>query len=106
MGSVEKRGAKRWRDFEEAREFARSLGLGGYKEWRVWVKSGERPRDIPANPDQAQAYKDAWQGYGDTNGLPHAPRSPTCYCSVCDIRERPRVGRGREPRPYTQMGAY
>ena len=41
---------QRWRDFKEAREFARSLNLKTYKEWLQWVKSGEKPYDIPSNP--------------------------------------------------------
>jgi len=46
-----------WRDFEEAREFARELGLAGQIEWRHYCK-GEldgyepKPEDIPANPQQ------------------------------------------------------
>jgi hypothetical protein len=64
--SGEKRHAKRWRDFEEAREFARSLGLRTSEEWRVYTKSRKQPRDIPARPDNI--YKDAWKGYSDWLG--------------------------------------
>jgi hypothetical protein len=39
-----------WRDFEKAREFVRSLGLKGQKEWGEYCKSGNKPDDIPANP--------------------------------------------------------
>jgi hypothetical protein len=40
----------------------RKLKLKGQKEWREWSKSGQRPRNIPSNPDQA--YRD--DGYIST----------------------------------------
>ncbi len=42
--------SKRWRPFEEAREFARSLGLRNSEEWGKFHKSNQRPADIPSNP--------------------------------------------------------
>jgi len=41
-----------YRPFEEAIEFARSLGLKGQKEWFDYCKSGKKPADIPYNPDR------------------------------------------------------
>ena len=41
---------KQFRDFESAREFARSLNLKGDKDWRAYCKSGNKPDDIPADP--------------------------------------------------------
>jgi hypothetical protein len=43
---------KQFRPFKEAREFARSLGLKGIKEWQEYSKSGDRPDDIPSAPNQ------------------------------------------------------
>ena len=51
-----------WRDFEEAREFARGLGLRGVEEWRAWAKTGEKPKDIPASPPKV--YMGQWAGWG------------------------------------------
>ena len=55
--------------FEEARDYARKLGFKGVKEWQEWSASGERPHDIPSNPDRT--YRDEgwkswpdWLGYG------------------------------------------
>ena len=45
------RAKKAWRPFEEARVFARSLKLKNYREWQQYAKSGERPDDIPSNPN-------------------------------------------------------
>jgi hypothetical protein len=41
---------KIYRPFEEAREFVRSLGLKNRTAWREYIKSGEKPDDIPSNP--------------------------------------------------------
>jgi hypothetical protein len=56
-----------WRSFEEAREYIKGLGLKGKKEWRAFSKSGNRPKDIPASPNQV--YKDSgWVNWGDWLG--------------------------------------
>jgi hypothetical protein len=41
---------KQYRSFAEAREFVRSLGLKGVKEWYDYCKSGKKPDDIPTAP--------------------------------------------------------
>jgi hypothetical protein len=62
-------GDHRWRPFEEAREFVRSLNLTTQDEWRSWARrdSGLRPADIPSNPWQAYATK-GWKGLRDWLG--------------------------------------
>lgn len=64
-----------WRPFEEAREFARGLGLKNSTEWQQYA-SGKlshlppRPRDIPSGPHMLPAYKVAgWAGYSDWLGF-------------------------------------
>jgi hypothetical protein len=57
---------KDFRSFESAREFVRGLGLTGMREWRVWLKSGNRPKDIPTSPERV--YKEQWQGMDDFLG--------------------------------------
>ena len=64
--------SKKFRSFEEARKFARALGLKNEKEWRKYCK-GElagkvaKPEDIPADP--RKPYKtQGWQGMGDWLG--------------------------------------
>ena len=39
-----------YRPFKEAREFVRSLGLKGQKEWKEYCASGNKPDDIPSAP--------------------------------------------------------
>jgi hypothetical protein len=67
MQPTKKPRAKRWRDFEEAKEFARSSGLKTALEWFAFAKSGDRPSDIPAYPNEV--YKSSgWAGWGDWLG--------------------------------------
>lgn len=56
----------RWRSFPQAREHARSLGLAGQREWRLYCASGRKPDDIPVAPDAA--YGDQWYSWGDWLG--------------------------------------
>ncbi len=53
--------------FEEAREFARSLGLKSTVEWRAYVKTNGIPSNIPKRPDNAYEYK-GWISFGDWLG--------------------------------------
>jgi superfamily II DNA or RNA helicase len=65
-------GLQRYRSFQKARAFVRSLALKNTTEWRKFCRGalpekGTRPMDIPVNPDQTYAYK-GWKGYGDWLG--------------------------------------
>ena len=50
---------KQFMQFEEAREFVRSLHLKSTDEWDEYCKSGKKPDDIPGYP----------YGYTKNNGL-------------------------------------
>ena len=66
MGSLQgmENEMKKFRDFEEAREFARSLNFKNGGEWREYCKSGNKPNDIPNAP--AHTYKNkGWISFGD-----------------------------------------
>ncbi|MFA7219496.1 MAG: integrase repeat-containing protein [Synergistaceae bacterium] len=39
-----------WRTYENAEKYVHSLDIGSVKEWYVYVKSKEKPNDIPASP--------------------------------------------------------
>jgi hypothetical protein len=59
-----------FRPFDEAKEFVHSLELKSREEWDEYCKSGNKPVDIPAYPNQR--YKKEWKGFGDwlgTNSL-------------------------------------
>jgi hypothetical protein len=56
-----------WKSFTEARALARGLGLKGGRGWQVWSKSGQRPSDIPSNPERAYR-DDGWISWPDWLG--------------------------------------
>jgi hypothetical protein len=56
-----------WKSFTEGRALARGLGLKGQRGWEVWSKSGQRPSDIPFNPQQAYR-DDGWISWPDWLG--------------------------------------
>ena len=57
---------KQFRSFEDARKFARKLGLKNNREWREFYISDAKPLDIPTAPNIA--YKSKWLGLGDWLG--------------------------------------
>ena len=59
-------GEKKYRSFEDAKKFARELGLQGEKEWVNFVNSGTKPIDIPERPQMA--YKRNWDSWSDFLG--------------------------------------
>ena len=61
-----------WRPFEEARDFARRIGLRDWAEWRLFCRGnlpdkGTLPSDIPRCPNQIYA-EHGWVGAGDWLG--------------------------------------
>lgn len=54
-----------WRPFEEARVWARGLGLKSVAEWMRFTRTADMPTDIPHSP--VSAYRD-WAGWGDWLG--------------------------------------
>jgi hypothetical protein len=55
----------RFKSFDEARIFVRSLGIKSAAEWRGYCKSGNKLKDIPSNPE---SYGNQFKGYGDWPG--------------------------------------
>src|SRR5436305_2913802 len=54
------------RPFGEARAIVHRLGFSGRSQWRLYCRSGERPRDIPSAPERV--YCGEFQGWGDWLG--------------------------------------
>jgi hypothetical protein len=63
---------RKFRSFEKARKFSRSLKLNGLSAWCEWRKSDDRPDDIPTNPNTT--YKDSWISWGDFLGTGYFSR--------------------------------
>ena len=56
----------KFRRYDEAKAFVQTLGLKSTFRWRMWCKSGEKPKDIPANPPRT--YKSQWESWGEWLG--------------------------------------
>jgi hypothetical protein len=56
LQGVETEMRKQYRDFKSAREFVMKLKLKDVTEWKDYCKSGDKPDDIPSDPEMA--YKD------------------------------------------------
>jgi superfamily II DNA or RNA helicase len=55
-----------YKSFDEAKQFVRTKGIKTYPEWKIFCESGQRPKDIPSNPNAT--YKDKWKGFKDFFG--------------------------------------
>ena len=62
-----------FKTFDNAKDFVQSLKLKNVKEWRKYIKSGNKPDDIPASPDKV--YIDNWSGFSDFLGQSNPKRS-------------------------------
>lgn len=58
---------REYKTFDSARTFVHSQGLKNRKEWESYVKSGNKPDDIPASPPVKFKNK-GWKGWGDWLG--------------------------------------
>ena len=47
-----------WRSYDAARQWVIQSGISNYKNWRLAVKEGQIPKDIPRKPDTV--YKSEW----------------------------------------------
>jgi hypothetical protein len=74
-----------YRPFQEAREFARSLGLKNGQEWRKWARSAECPDDIPIMPHSV--YKnEGWVSLGDWLGTDYTANQERVYLPFNEAR--------------------
>ena len=54
---------RKYKDFKDARNYAQTLNIRNQTGWRVFVKSGKLPLDIPRDPPTV--YKKEWKGWAD-----------------------------------------
>lgn len=62
-------GKKSWLPFEEARNFARGLGLKSRMEWEKY-RSIHRPNNIPSDPHKFYGRTNEWVSWNDWLGIP------------------------------------
>jgi superfamily II DNA or RNA helicase len=77
---------KHWRSFEEAREFVRSLNLSSTTAWNSYCKSGDKPDDIPTNPDKSYAGK-GWINMADWLGTNRLSNQNRTYRPFIEARD-------------------
>ncbi len=77
---------KKFREFGEARRFARGLKLKGLMEWTQYRKSNKRPQDIPSNPHSVYKRK-GWRGYGDWLGTGNIAASKKQFLSYMEAKK-------------------
>jgi len=80
---------KKYRPFEEAREFVRSLGLTNQKEWAEYCKSGKKPDDISSVPMNTYKNK-GWKNLGDWIGTGRVADRDKPFLSFKEAREENR----------------
>ncbi len=75
-----------YRNFIDAREFARGLNLKSYKEWSEFCKNGSKPKDISNNPQNT--YKNnGWISWGDFLGNSNKSTKEKKYISLLDLKK-------------------
>lgn len=75
-----------WRPFEEAREWARGLGLKSGAEWSALYKNRKLPEDIPTNPNRYYRH-DGWAGMGDWLGTGRVANRRRKFRAFAEARE-------------------
>ena len=76
---------KKFRDFESAREFVRKLKLKNKTEWNKYRNSGNKPNNIPSNPQRT--YKNEWGGFSDFLGNGYVAPKDRIYLTFKETRE-------------------
>ena len=74
-----------FRSFKDARKYSHSLNLKTQKEWRSFVKTEDKPEDIPSNPEKTYARK-GWKGFPDWLGV--LPKGPAATFSTFEEAKR------------------
>ena len=77
---------KEFRSFESAKKYMISLQLKNSKEWRLFLKSKDKPKDIPAAPNVV--YKNqGWKNLGDFLGNQNQSNRYAVYLSYQDAKK-------------------
>ncbi len=94
-----------FRSFESAREFVRSLGLKNNDDWKAYCKSGNKPDDIPANPNGT--YKKDFKGIPDWLGngnLSNIARDYLSYDQCSLFAQKNNITKSKEWENFSKSG--
>ena len=98
---------RRYRPFKEARAYVRELGLKSVAKWWVYCKSGKKPDDIPANPQNIYS-KTGWTSWGDwlgTSRIADRDRAYRPFEKALDHARSLGLGTGAEWIAFTRSGS-
>merc|ERR1712216_576874 len=76
----------RMRPFDEARQYVRGLRFTRQTEYQNWAKSGQRPNDVPGNPDLTYKGK-GWMSWPDWLGYAEGRPLRTEFRTIEEARE-------------------
>jgi len=97
---------RKYRSFDDARKFVRSLGIKNQRDWTKYCKSGKLPKDIPHSP--ARPYKNkGWVNYGDwlgTGMIRHRDREYWSFEKARDYVQKLGLKNSKEWRKFTKSG--
>ena len=75
-----------FRDFKTARDFVRKQGFINQNDWRDFIKSGDKPKDIPSSP--SNTYKeDGWISFGDWLGTERIATQKIVYIDISEAKK-------------------
>jgi len=74
-----------YQGFVDARKHSHQLKLNYFKDWKNYCKSGNKPHDIPANPNIV--YKKEWISWGDWLGTGNIGNQNKKFVSFTDARK-------------------
>jgi len=78
-------GKRKYKSFEEAQNYVRSLQLKSQRSWNSYRISGQKPEDIPSNPNLIYKNK-GWNGWGDWFGTGTVAPKNKNFRSFVDVK--------------------
>jgi len=87
LGSDNKQSKRfNWLDYEDAKELVRSIKLKNFQEWMLYCKSGNKPNNIPFNPQKVYI-KSGWESWGEWLGTNLVSFSKKQYLNFQDAKK-------------------
>ncbi|MGY5151892.1 MAG: integrase repeat-containing protein [Candidatus Nitrosopumilus sp. bin_6a] len=77
---------REYSSYDIAKKFAQSLNLKTGREWKKFVQSKKKPKNIPANPNGVYKNK-GWKGWGDFLGTGNIASMNKQFCSFEDAKK-------------------
>jgi hypothetical protein len=76
---------RNYESFEEAKKIIHNFKIKNIQEWRIFVKSKDKPDNIPANPPEV--YNDQWASWGDWFGTERVANQNKEFLSFKKVQE-------------------